>query len=720
MSVCEHIKAKGAPEFMSLYDHLCHVRSTAKVFAYHMNFDSTIAELGAVLHDIGKASPIFQERLVSRLGGTGYKTFRHEIASCFFLSLVDEKYHPELIEMIIAHHKSIESDKGLKGIIDLEENEGDVFESHISKWDIWKSDALTILKAFDIKIRDITRKEAEENYVKTLKYCEDLNLNYGYSRWRGFLMSADHFASALSDGISRHLYHTFKVPDLSFYNRESELYPLSLKPAHSEKPHSLVVACTGAGKTDYLFRRCRGRVFYTLPFQASINAMFKRVKNDLNPMNPDLDIRILHSSSKIACNDDSHEDIFLQRLVGSSIKVLTPYQLASIVFATRGFESLTEDLRGCDVILDEIHTYDAISKSIVLKIVEVLDHIGCRIHIGTATMPSVLYNKIIELLGNSRVFEISLDTHELEMFDRHILHKITSWEEVFPVIDSAINNNWKILLICNRVESAQKLFERIRQIFSDIPVLLLHSRFKRKDRKTKEARLLGIDEKGKKTEEFNTSFNSCIVISTQVIEVSLDISFDLMVTETAPIDSLIQRFGRINRKRTKAGLGNYKPVYIIQPPENETDAKPYDLATLKKSFDVLKQDQVLHESEYQDKINKVYTDLLLTGIENHTAYKGNGKWNISMLTHRKRSILMDLLDIDSVNCILDVDCKAYWEADPEGRMMLEIPVRYYSVKNYFQLECGSDPFVIPDSGYSREMGLNIKKANETKADLNFI
>ena len=719
MEVCPHIKAKGAPEFTTLYDHLCHVNSAIEKFAGHLGFDVEIAKLGAVFHDIGKTSPIFQARLVSGYK-SGQTTFRHEIASCFFLSLVDQRYHPPLMEMIIAHHKSIENDKGFKGILDLEENEGDIFESHIKDWDSWKKDAVDILAAFGITPRDIDVSEAEENYEKTLAYCEQISLNNGYSRWRGLLMSADHFASALSFAAAGYLPHTFKNPNLSFYNRTSGLYPLSLKIASSEKPHTMVVACTGAGKTDYLFRRCRGRVFYTLPFQASINAMFQRVKTDLNPLNPGLDIRVLHSSSKIVCDTQSHEDILLQRLVGSSVKVLTPYQLASIVFATRGFESLMEDLKGCDVILDEIHTYDAVSKSIVLKIVEVLNHICCRIHIGTATMPSVLYDRIIGLLGREFVSEISLDSKELDEFDRHTLHKIVSWEEAFPIINTAIRDNQKILLICNRVDAAQMVFETVKQAFPDIPALLLHSRFKRGDRQDKETRLLGKDVNGDATREFNTASTACMVVSTQVIEVSLDISFDVMITETAPIDSLIQRFGRVNRKRTKATMGRYKPVYVIQPPQDEKAARPYDLEILRKSFGVLDQDQVLHEAGYQDKINLVYPDINFTDIENHTAYKGNGTWNVPMLTHRDRSILMDLLEVDSVNCIVDSDCEAYKTATLEEQMMLEIPVRYYSVKKYFQLHCGSDPFVIPDAGYSPELGLDLNKANERQADLNFI
>ena len=76
------------------------------------------------------------------------------------------------------------------------------------------------------------------------------------------------------------------------------------------------------------------------------------------------------------------------------------------------------DLKGCDVILDEIHTYTGVSQAIVIKLVEILKSINCKIHIGTATMPSILYNKILSLLGDD-VLEISLPKKELEKFNRH-------------------------------------------------------------------------------------------------------------------------------------------------------------------------------------------------------------------------------------------------------------------------------------------------------------
>jgi CRISPR-associated endonuclease/helicase Cas3 len=300
------------------------------------------------------------------------------------------------------------------------------------------------------------------------------------------------------------------------------------------------------------------------------------------------------------------------------------------------------------------------------------------------------------------------------------LYKIPSWDDAFTIIEKGIQNNEKILVVANRVNVAQQMFATITDRFPGIPALLLHSRFRRKDRREKETRLLGRDADGNATREFNTSDRACLVVSTQVIEVSLDISFDLMITQCAPIDSLIQRFGRINRKRTKDNIGNCKPVYVISPPEDKTTALPYDLDILDRSYSVLDHGMVLHESDYQEKIDRVYPDLSLTEIKNHVAYKGDGTWNVAMLTHRNRSILMELLEMDTVNCIVDADGEAYQAAGPEEQALLEIPARYYAVKHFSQLHCGNDPFVVPDAGYSQELGLDLSKASQTQGNLNFI
>ena len=107
----------------------------------------------------------------------------------------------------------------------------------------------------------ITEQDARCAYDYALTHCG--KKTKGWSVWKGLLMGADHLASATEEQKDR-LPDLFTIPDLHFYNRQSELYPLSLIESDVTKRHSFVKAPTGAGKTDFLMKRCRGRIFYTL------------------------------------------------------------------------------------------------------------------------------------------------------------------------------------------------------------------------------------------------------------------------------------------------------------------------------------------------------------------------------------------------------------------------------------------------------------------------
>ncbi|KEO75926.1 CRISPR-associated helicase/endonuclease Cas3 [Anditalea andensis] len=710
----EILLAKSAPEFTSLKDHLLHVSYAAKAFGKYLHMEESVAFNGAILHDIGKAHPEFQKRV--RTNGRNSKVFRHEISSLLFLSVFSEQDYPALLDMVIAHHKSAKNDAGDKGLLDLE-NGYEYIDYHIGKWDQWSPDAFKLLMDLGVQCIPFGEETARQNLSFAISHCKKQTKTRGYSEWRGLLMGADHFASALINSTEKNLERAFRVPNLTFFNRTHPLYPLSYKETASPKKHTLVVVSTGAGKTDYLFKRTKGRVFYTLPFQASINAMFKRVSKDLKPYNSDLDIRVLHSASMVVRQNDKEEESVLQPLFGSAIKILTPHQLAAIAFGMKGYEAMLLDLKGCDIILDEIHTYTGVSQAIVLKLVQILKQLDCAIHIGTATMPTKLYQKILEELGDD-ILEEKLTPEELDDFDRHTLYKINSFEESLPFIRQAIEEDKKVLVVYNRVARAQEAYLNLKELYPDTPILLLHSRFKRGDRNFKEKLLLGLDEDGNPLGEFNTSTEACIVVSTQIVEVSLDISFDLMITETAPIDALIQRFGRVNRKRTDDTIGKTKPIYVIAPPENKNDALPYDVEVLQRSYDVLEDRQVLKERDLQGKIDYVFPEIDFMNIEEHAVFKSDGSLSLTKLTHSRDPILMRLLDIDSVSCICERDLEEYENADFEGRLELEIPVRYFAVRGMNQTQKGNKPFIIPDMAYDFESGLDVKQIRENNFDVN--
>lgn len=698
----KHILAKSVQHGgQTLLQHLSDVSNAISIIARHVGENVALARKGAILHDIGKASPLFQQTLTENFNRRSLPPnfiFRHEIASLFFLSLLKEEEKPTIIEMIVAHHKSLEDAKG-RGFLDLYDNMEDCFTSHSLGFEKWSMDALHILEDLGIPTHPISLEEARANYEEALDFCERIDV--GMSDWKGILMAADHLASAMEGApIEDILSKLFITPDLSFYNRQHPLYPLSNIPISDSRPHTLVTAPTGAGKTDFLLRRYRGRVFYILPFQASINAMYDRIRQDLN--GTDAVVSLLHSTSILKLEDGDIEEAILQKHLGASIKVLTPHQLTGLVFGIKGYEALKIDLQGCDVILDEIHTYSNTMQSIVLRIVEILKHIGCRIHVGSATMPTALYQQILRILGGeTNVYEVSLNTEILQSFNRHIVHKIGDGDETTEIIQKSVREHRKLLIVCNRVKRAQQLYSKLSELYPNIPILLIHSRFKRKQRQQLEMLL---------KEQYNNMSDSCIVVATQVVEVSLDISFDMMITECAPLDALIQRFGRINRKRTLETIGILKPVYVLAPPNNQQEALPYDVDILHRSYEVLPNGEVLEETMVQSMLDKVYPSVEVDNIDYSGVAFMNGEWCLKKLYHKAKSALLDVLDIDSVVCVTETDTTEYRQLKRAQRLMFEIPAGFRSIA-YRNLRQESGIYIIPDNAYDENLGLILENAN---------
>ena len=102
-------------------------------------------------------------------------------------------------------------------------------------------------------------------------------------------------------------------------------------------------------------------------------------------------------------------------------------------------------------------------------IIEILVALDCRIHVGTATMPTVLYEKILELLGGPEaVYEVKLDATTIQSFNRHQIYKLDDMENAYDVIASAVKSHSKVLIVCNQVKRAQELYETIEYLYPNV------------------------------------------------------------------------------------------------------------------------------------------------------------------------------------------------------------------------------------------------------------
>lgn len=700
---------------LTLYEHTLHVVQAIEPIAREYGLDIDLARKGAVLHDLGKGHSFFQRMLrgeVTEMEWLNSVPHRHEISSLLFLPLFEKEIWPDLVDLVAAHHKSIKMPnrprKG-RGLINQCRLYGPdvVFERHDEQWDTWGPEAVRVASRFGIAPKTISADERRAAFDWALNHAE--NNKDGWSLLRGLLMSADHFASNYAAKTEKKAKRLYQMPDLNGYRngaapyRPSDLYPLSKTPVDSPKKHTLVVAPTGAGKTNFLLARCQRRVFYTLPFQASINAMYKRIKKDLEGrFNVPADVRRLHATSRIELDYEGDEDIAfntdeepdLQRHPGASVKVMTPYQMASIVFGTAGYEAISLDLQNNDVILDEVHTYSGVARSMMLQIVRTLARLGCRVHIGTATIPTALADALVEALGGKEHVDIvRLCSSTLDTFDRHRIHKISGEHEAWTILQGLLREGKRVLFVSNQVKAAQRRFKHFRQHMPENAEdsMLIHSRFRRAERAELESRV----------EAFEKRDGPCVVFATQVVEVSLDISFDAMITDAAPLDGLIQRFGRVNRRRSKDTIGVLKPIYVLNPPAEDKAILPYDAEVVRESIRVLpEQGEVLKEAHVQQLIDEVYPTVDVPAAEVHFIWV-DGRYRIQRLQHRPKSVLIEALDINSETCILRSDLPAYTEAGWEERQRMHIPIPVsFNRFEWPRLPIGGYPLCAPADHYN--------------------
>jgi CRISPR-associated endonuclease/helicase Cas3 len=169
---------------------------------------------------------------------------------------------------------------------------------------------------------------------------------------------------------------------------------------------------------------------------------------------------------------------------------------------------------------------------------------------------------------------------EFEELKRYVIREVSDPTEVLDEVKGCLVDRGKVLWVRNRVEWANHTYAICRKDFSEVFVNIYHSRLKYKHRSQRHRQVIDV---------FKRSENAAILVSTQVAEMSLDLSADLLITDLAPIPSLIQRMGRLNRRLTPdtpEKERSAKPALICPLPPGEPRVElPYDtlqLETAKK------------------------------------------------------------------------------------------------------------------------------------------
>ncbi len=599
----------------------CHINDALNVMKSMKNTLQWISEVrenfwellfySIILHDLGKCSKGFQEK-GAKGDGWGY---RHEILSTAFTEFLDyDEEDRNLIALaILTHHKYLNDISAptkaeefvwlsyLERVDELLENSDYVKEVFMPKIPYWE------FYVFGKAIKKF--KLSTEWKSKIKEYNFDGLLNWYDRNWKkykkelfflkGLLNACDHLSSAgeISVRILPLIDETvsFKIP-------REEWRPLQ-KLANKTIGNLIIRAPTGYGKTECAllwadansFKNKNGisnRIFYILPYRSSINAMHERILEYFK--SPEL-VGVLHSSSSYylyASNFEYKRLSSLYHKIFTPLKVTTPFQIMKAFFGVGFFEMTLSELENALLIFDEIHVYEPNILGIIIAMLEILKEHSIKALIMSATLPDFIEELFIELLNPKK---IEVPSNEADYFTRHRIKIVDGEieENIQNFADKFKNGNLTPALItCNTVDKAIEINKLLKSL--GYRVMLFHGRFTYGDRERLERKL-----------RENLDMYD-FVVATQVVEVSLDISFKTILSEPAPLDALVQRFGRVNRQGWRDG--RISDVYVLTK-GSENDKKVYKpYSVVEDSIKILQNlnEKELKESILPDLVSKSY------------------------------------------------------------------------------------------------------------------
>ena len=390
-----------------------------------------------------------------------------------------------------------------------------------------------------------------------------------------------------------------------------------LESAQHHNTSAVLIAPTGSGKTEAALFWMLGdgteatpRLFYTLPYQASMNAMFDRLCSpeyfgqEQVGLQHGRALQALYRRLSEGENGPSSSiqstkwRINLNRLHAYPVKVFSPYQMLKTIYQIKGFEGMLTDYTQAAFIFDEIHAYDPHRLALVLALIKHLrQNYGARFFVMSATFPSLLREIMEDVLGTYQ--PITAEKALFQDFQRHRLCLMDGdlLKEGVAQIVSDVQQGKSVLICCNTVQRAQDMREMLLQHLPPEFVELIHSRFIMRDRLEREAAI-------RTRCEVDVTHNAVAVVATQVVEVSLNIDLDTIYSDPAPLDALVQRFGRVNRARKKGIV----PVHVFRQPQDGQHI--YLEALVQKTLAVLEKhnNEAIDEAAIGPWLDEIYAE----------------------------------------------------------------------------------------------------------------
>ncbi|MDO4569290.1 MAG: CRISPR-associated helicase Cas3' [Planctomycetia bacterium] len=617
--------------------------------------------LGAVLHDIGKLTPAFQDKIYGALGmalnlvAAEVKDENHAVSS---RAILDDWGLENLAELAGDHHGRACTGKAGTACVGQ------------SGW------------------RENQRAVAEALCCEFGLELEDVPYKWGSPKFRlvqGLTSLADWLSSGLELGAEEELSNAkiqsavhgagfvpFRVREGLSFEEIFGFLPFAVQSLMAEKmvPGGVYVLETemGGGKTEaalYLAYRLLEKerhngIYFALPTQLTSDKIHERFGKFLEKILPEQESRralLLHGRAWLrnelySSDGEENEQRAVDRDAWFDHRkrgLLAPFavgtvdQLLMAVINVHYNFMRAFGAAGKAIILDEIHSYDAYTGTLIQALIKMLREMNCTVILLSATLTRQTRN---DLLGNSDGTPNPLEScypllsyHDGEAVQFEKTEppqsktvSIVSSRKVEDSIDRALEkaeNGECVLWIENTVRDAQNVFRILRaRAEKNIQLGLIHSRFPSFVRSRQEKKWTELYGKGVEPE---TRAGGKILIGTQVLEQSIDIDADYLLTRLCPTDMLLQRIGRLWRHRRLDALRppsarceveilNEEPFenraeYKKPPHEEHRVYAPYVLARSQEVWE--NRSKIALPSDMRTLLEETYAERVETGY-----YKG--------------------------------------------------------------------------------------------------
>ena len=564
-SIVSNIREKKAKPNKSIIEHTNDLLDVLEIL-WNLGYikEERIYELiqkACIYHDIGKINKEFQKRVKNKgIKFDENKEVAHNVLSLYFID--ESKFNNKEDYLIVSNAVVNHHDYCDIGLAIREKS--DIIENLLEGLDHKK-----VKKVIPAKIASISQ-DIDAIKIKGYLHKCDYSASSGYT--------AEYENNFLEKSLENVL-NKWKLDNQDASWNELQQYCIENK-----NENIIAIAQTGMGKTEAgLLWISDNKGFFILPIRTAINAIYDRTKKYISSYGGNLEeqLGLLHSSSLeyllLQSEDDKYDDkdeyidqkedkeiIEYEKIakqLSLPINVSTIDQLFDFVYKYPAYELKLTTLSYSKIVIDEIQMYGPDLLAYLVYGLERIVEQGGKVAILTATLPPF----VKELLSKNIKFKIKEDgftdnskRHNLKILDKRIDSNdiCDKYEE-----NEKLNKSYKILVVCNSITQAQNLYEEISNILGNENLHILHSKFIKCERLSKESEIIEFGKTYKDNKSNELDKQSGIWISTSIVEASLDIDFDYLFTELQDLNSLFQRLGRCNRKGKKDSSENNCYIY---------------------------------------------------------------------------------------------------------------------------------------------------------------